>query len=305
MEQQLEGYTLKLKESENYLESYKQRNRVYSLEEQRTLLLKQRMELDTALKNSANGISEVQKKAATLRNQLKTISTSETNYAQPESDRIIVDAKVRLLALQLNEQELLKKYTENSRMVINARKDIELVKNFLKEQQLEQQHDAGIRAKTGSPLYQDINRELLRAEADLNSLIAKAASIRTQMQTVDREIGSLNLTEQQLANLKREMIVNEKNYQSYQDRAEESRRLDEMNRLKMANISVIQSAAPPIEPVKQNRAKMILLGILFGAAAGFGSAFLAESISRNFSCPEKVERLLGLPVLLSISTIED
>jgi uncharacterized protein involved in exopolysaccharide biosynthesis len=298
VEQQLEGYTRKLKESENFLDSFKQKNRVYSLEEQRTLLLKQRMELDTGLKNSTNSITELQKKVVMLRSHLKNLAQNDPGYSQPDSDKSIMELKSKLLALQLNEQELLKKYTENNRLVVNNRKDVELVKALLDEHQNQ-------KAKTGTPLYQELYKELLQSETDLNALAAKTIPLKKQVEAVDREIASLNLSEQNLENLKREKIANEKNYQSYQDRAEESRRLDEMNRLKMANISVIQSAAPPIEPVKQKRAKILLLGILFGAAAGIGSAYLAENISRSFSSPEKVERLLGLPVLLSIPNSEN
>ena len=295
-EQQLESYTQKLKASENTLESFKQKNRVFSLDEQRSLLLKQRMEMDTELKNCNNSISELQKKVVTLRSQLKSISTGNDNYGQPDSDKNLVETKSRLLAMQLNEQELLRKYTENNRMVINARNEIALVQNFLKEQE----HVANIKAKTDNPLYQEINRDLFRAETDLNSINSKAASIKRQMETVDGEIRSLNLTEKDLDNLKREKIVNEKNYQSYQVRAEESRRLDEMNRLKLANISMIQLATPSVEPVKPKKAKILLIGYIFGAVLGIGSAFLSESLSQTFSSPEKVEQLLGLPVLLSI-----
>ena len=52
LEQQLAEYEAKLKESESRMEAFKQKNRVFSLEEQRSLLLKQRMELDTSLKTT-------------------------------------------------------------------------------------------------------------------------------------------------------------------------------------------------------------------------------------------------------------
>ena len=52
LEQQLAAYDLKLKESQNQLEAFRQKHRVFSLEEQRSLLLKQRTELDTAHKTA-------------------------------------------------------------------------------------------------------------------------------------------------------------------------------------------------------------------------------------------------------------
>ena len=49
---QFAQFEQKLKQSENQMEAFKQKNRVFSLEEQRSLLLRQRSELDTALKNT-------------------------------------------------------------------------------------------------------------------------------------------------------------------------------------------------------------------------------------------------------------
>jgi uncharacterized protein involved in exopolysaccharide biosynthesis len=251
------------------------------------------MELDSALKSSNNSISELQKKLITLREQLKSIATNDNNFVQPESGGFVSDAKSKLLALQLNEQDLLKKYTENNRLVVNVRKEIDLVKNYINELELE----ARKKAKVGNPLY-------LKSETELNSYLARHASIKSQLSAVDGEINALNTTELDLENLKREKLLNEKNYQVYTDRAEESHLLDEMNRLKLANISVIQSASPPVVPVNPNRIKIVLQGVLCGMVLALGCAFLSEWASQSFSTPEKVERLLGVPVLISIPYCE-
>lgn len=296
LEQQREAYSQRLKDAENSLEDFKQKNKVFSLEEQRTLLLRQRMELDTAAKNADSSISELQKKTATLRDQLKNISTSEANYSQSEREKIIVEAKARLLTLQLNEQQLLKKYTENNRLVVNARKEIGLVQDFLREQE----DEVSRKSRTGTPVYQDLRKELLKAESELSAQRAKSASVKGQLGSIEREIQSLDLTEQRLSSLNREKSLNEKSYQAYAGRAEDARMLDEMNRLKLANISVIQPAVVPVEPVKPKKWLLLLTGFLAGGVFGVGSAFLAEQRSRNFSTPERVEKLLGVPVLISI-----
>lgn len=295
LESQLGSYAQKLNEAESSLEIYKQKNGVYSLVEQRTLLLQQRNTLDTNLKTIENNSSELHKKIASLKQQLKAVSEDDGSYTQNERERVIVDAKGRLLALQLHEQDLLKKYTDNNRLVVNARKDIALVRSFL----LEQEKELAMRAKKANPVYLDINKDLFRAETDASGLSSKAAVISGQLRAIDRELKALDLSEMKLDNLIREKVINEKNYQTYAERAEEARILDEMNRLKLANISIIQSAAVPTEPVTKKRLIM-LVGILLGAIASIGFAFLFEYMSQDFSTPEKVEKLLGLPVLATI-----
>lgn len=301
LSKQLDTYGQKLKETESSLESFKQEKRIYSRAEQLTLLLKQRIDLDTNLKNTQNTISELQKRVVHLRHQLQAASESDTSYAQAGGDSGISDTKARLIALQLNEQDLLNKYTENNRLVVNARKDIAFVKESLREQE----EALGKKAKTANPLYQEIKRDLVRAETDANALSSKGAAIKSQLRSVDAEIQSLELSENKLDNLRREKDINEKNYQTYSELAEKARITDEMNRLKLTNVSVIQSATAPIEPLRSKKRLNILQGLLIGVVAGIGMAFLAEYFRQDFTTPEKVERLLGIPVLASLPIKED
>ncbi len=300
LETQLLAYDQKLRESESRLQNFKQKAGVFSLEEQRTLLLTQRNDLDTALKSTRHIISELHKRIASQKEQLSKIAASPARYTSTERDRIIVEAKSKLLTLQLSEQELLKKYTENNRLVVNARREIQMVKDFLREQE----SDINTKAKTGNQVYQSTEIEMVRAETELNAQKGKAQALNQQLAELDREIRSLDYSEKNMQQLKRDMQLNEKNYQTYLEKAEEARITVDMNRLKLANISVIQSAMVPAEPIKPKKLLNIILGIVAGVMSGLGLAFLAESASHTFTTPEQVEHRIGLPVLTTIAQHE-
>jgi uncharacterized protein involved in exopolysaccharide biosynthesis len=301
LEKQLADYQQRLKESESALEAFKQQNQVYSLGEQRSLLLKQQVELDTALKNTKNRSEELQKKVASYREQLRDMTQNKARYTQTERDRIVVEAQNRLLGLQLKEQELLaKNYREDSRSVENVRKELQLVKSFLKVQEA----DISRKVQTSNPVYQEVEKEMLKAEAELTSQRAGAVTLTQQLAQLDREIQAVDQKENELRNLQRELSTNEKNYQTYVEKFEEARISDDLNRQKIANISLIQAPAVPQKPVKPKKLLNIILGILLGAVAGLGYAFFSEYSAQSFSTPEQVERRLGLPVLTSIALKE-
>lgn len=293
---QLDSFHQKLRDSENSLQQFQQSNNAFSLEEQRSLLLRQRTDLDTSYKTTRNTIRELGNKIASLRAQMNHISKNNTRYTHTERDRIVIDAKSKLLELQLKEQELRRKYTESNRLVVNARREIDLVNQFLREQE---EGIAG-KVKTGNPVYQSLELELFRAEGDLNAQSAKASSLKGQLSQLDQQIAALDLSENKVQNLRREIAINEKNFRTYADRQEEARISEAMNNLKLSNVSVIQSATVPSKPIKPNNKLNVLLGLVLGAISSLTLAYVCESMTQTFSDPESVEAYLELPVLLSI-----
>ena len=205
LEKQLAEYETKLKESENRMEAFKRKNRVFSPEEQRSLLLKH--------------------------------------------------------------------YQEEKLLSQNTRKEILRVRESLKEQ------------------------ETVKTRADLRSLNAKAAALARRLKTLENEIRSLDQLDNEFQALKREVASNERNYRTYLERLEEARLSEEMNRKKMANISVIQAAEVPAKPVSPKKGWNILLGMILGAVSGLGVAFFSEYTSESFSTPGIAEKQLALPVL--------
>ena len=301
LEQQLGAYRQRLEASETALQSFKQQHQIFALEEQRSLLLQQRVERDTALQNTRNRIEELGEKVAAYRERLQEIGQDTERYTQTERDKIVVDAQTRLLAQELKAQELLAKgYREDSRSVASVREEIALVRGFLKAKEAE----VSQLVRTGNPVYQEVEKELLKAEAELASLQAGAATLAEQVAELDRKINTLDDKRNELRSLQREVEVNEKNYLTYVEKHEEARISDDLDQQKIVNISVIQAPVTPEKPVKPKKLLNLILGVLLGALSGLGFAFFRELTSQTFSTPEQVEQRLGLPVLASV-TLKD
>ena len=94
LEEQLGEYRQKLKTSEDTLQTFKQTQGVYSLDEQRKLMLKQRMKLDTAYKETQNNIQELQEKLRSLKAQARTMAEDGNTFAYSEQGKTLTNAKV-------------------------------------------------------------------------------------------------------------------------------------------------------------------------------------------------------------------
>lgn len=295
---QLKAYEGRLTKSQAELQAFKQQNGVFALDEQRTLLLRQRADLDTSLKVAQSRIREVQQGVAALTRQLPTVAQDVPLSTENERYRSIDDAKNQLLGLQLREQDLLRQYTERNQLVVSIRQEMSIVQGFISSQE----SDIKSRIRTGQNIvYQDLQKDLLKLQVELPSQEARAGSLRGQIAQLDDQIPQLDRTESGLENLKRELSVNDRNYRAYQEKVEAARTLEDLNQQRSANISVIQAASVPTRPIKPRPLLSIALAAVLGLLVGLGVAFVTELSSQGLSTPESVERRLRLPVLATIA----
>jgi uncharacterized protein involved in exopolysaccharide biosynthesis len=298
LEKHITLYYQQLKEAEQELERFKQQYGAFSLEEQQSLLLRQRSVLDDTLKSTHGHISALQEKILSLEKQIQKVSQEISLYKESEQGPIVNSIKSNLVLLQSKEQELLQKFTANHPEVISVRNEINMTMNSLKKQQNE------IKSLTRvgkNVVHQDIEREMIIARADLQSQLAKKATLEQQFQQLEEQLQALVLREKELHDRQRHVATAEHNYRRMRTGLEEARISDHMDRHKLTNISVIQEATPPRQALGLPKRVKLLIGLVFGVCAGVGVAFGAEYVGKGCNTPESIEQYIGLPVLATVA----
>jgi uncharacterized protein involved in exopolysaccharide biosynthesis len=273
LDEQQQVYQGKLKESEDRLARFKQSNQVYSLDEQKSLLIKQRADLDTMIKTGESQVKELQERYAFWKNR----------------DNIVTEAGASELRSQLNalhrkEQAVLERYNESSRTVQDVRREIEMTR-----EQLRKQEDEVRKA------------QLSGIESELKPLEVKIGSLRRQFGEVDAQIRSLDYRGREFADLRREIATNESNYQVYTKKSEEARISEDLDRRKMTNVNLIEKGSVPLAPIQTNKQKILGVGLFLSVAFSLGLAFISEMLPQGLTIPHYAEKKLRLPLLVAIS----
>ncbi|MDD5232396.1 MAG: GNVR domain-containing protein [Syntrophales bacterium] len=274
LQHQVALYANRLGDAEKNLEEFKKTHGVIALEEQKALLLRQKTDLDTAYKHSQNEVREGEQRIASIRSR---------GSLEPERQVAIETIKTQLLALQLKEQDLLRKYKDNSQVVQNLRDEIKTVSAFLKKQ----------KGEIG-------RQESGKIEMELSASKARIGGLARQIERIEEELLLLDSRDREFLALKREVAIQEGNYQTYLKKLEEARISEDLDSQKMANISVVQAAVAPTSPVRPKLEYNLGLGLLFGLLAAFGLAFLSEYSDQSLSTPDSAGKRLGIPVLAAI-----
>lgn len=292
----------KVEEGEARVQEFKRLHSITVLNEQRSLLLQQETKLRALLEQTLSEEVETASRIAQLRQQLSNIPKSIAQSEDMEHSPLLIDTlQARLVELELEEKELLNKYTEQSRLVHNVRDEIQMVREKLTDLQEIKEYER--RSYGPNVTYQRLEEGLFQSKADLEALKAKKETQVAQLASYQKKLEELNGFEVDLNRLQEELRVDRENYRLYLGKLEESRISDAMDIEKIVNVSVIEPAHPPLKPISPNIFLNIMFNILLSGIGAIGLAILLEFLDDRLEKPEDVENYLGLPSLTSIPVL--
>ncbi|TFH30121.1 MAG: polysaccharide biosynthesis tyrosine autokinase, partial [Deltaproteobacteria bacterium] len=133
------------------------------------------------------------------------------------------------------------------------------------------------------------------------NLTKQEASINEQIAEYEAKLGKLPEAERTQARLMRHSKVNADIYTFLLQKHEEARIAKAST---ISNINIVDPAIVPEDPVKPQKGRNLLLGLLVGLMFGAGAAFFVDHLDDTIKDEEEAKRALGWPLLAMIPTIE-
>lgn len=299
LEAKVNEYESDLGIAEDDLKTFRARHSLFAIDEQRSILLKQQGELKSDLQDAENQL-------AGLRGRL-SILVEESSHTHRDAklrtetgntaNDIIDKAKEQLLTLQLKEHEYARTLSEDNRLLVSVRHQIDLVQQFIDD---EKRSPKSIVVVGANEIFQELQKNLILTRAEIESQSERVTILMKQLGGVNEHLKSMLVSEREFHDLERHVSVLQENYRAYRNKLEALRLSDQMDVSKVSNISVIQPAMAPVKPIRPIKILNLALGILMGLLAGVGMALLREFNSQVLTTPGSCEKRLGLPVLATI-----
>ena len=133
------------------------------------------------------------------------------------------------------------------------------------------------------------------------ALAQQIGQLEAQKNALQKQVGQLPDTQQQLLRLTRNVQVSNQTYTSLLNQAQQ---LDIARAGTVGNVRVVDRAATDTaKPVWPKRILLVLGGTLLGGMLALGFVFLRQMLNRGIEDPAVIERL-GLPVYVSIPRSE-
>jgi len=151
------------------------------------------------------------------------------------------------------------------------------------------------------PYVQELTKLQSEAKNEMNLLKRRQQMLYAAKHDHDKRVERSPLVEQELLTLERDYNNMKANYASLLDKRMHARVTENVEkRQKGGKYRILEQAGFPRVPIKPNRPRILVLGLLFGCVLGVGVSVLRERLTPQFRGPEDVELLLGPQLLAAI-----
>lgn len=298
LHKQVETIKTRLQDSEEKLETLKQKQRITNFGDQQKFLLGETTKLKAQLKQAETEQAEVSSKLIQLRDRLK----SQPEYIEVTKDQarntLLDSLKQRLLDLELEKMKLEARFESMSRPVREVEDKIQEVQSRLSQESTRVMD----RVTTGlNAVYQETRKDILQGEVAFNALHVKRETLLKHLDAYTKELTQLQSYDMELNRLQRQIKLDEESFVLYKRKLEESEISTLLDTEKVVNVRVVEPALASAVPVNQKKKSLILLlGGVVSVFVGVCGAYFLEYIDHSLRSPEHVTRHLGLRVLASI-----
>jgi uncharacterized protein involved in exopolysaccharide biosynthesis len=277
--------------------AFHQQHNIFDFPAQRKEILTKLADFEAQLKTTQVEISAEQEKALALKAEASALPQQIPNSALDAPDPVITHIKTNLLTLELQRNELLTRYTPTSSVVKELDSRIAEVKKTLAAE-----NSKMTRATTTglNPVYQTLETQLVQSRGQLAALAAKESQLLFHVKNYQQQMKDLDARALELGRLEREVDRNREAYTKYVVKQEEARISAALDRSKILNLSIVESAQVPFEPAAPKKVLVIILAGMLGLITGLGVAFVRDRFDSTVKTPWEVEVYAGLPVLTAL-----
>ncbi|KAA3612036.1 MAG: polysaccharide biosynthesis tyrosine autokinase [Calditrichaeota bacterium] len=307
LEDQLGRKSDELKDSEEALRAYLEKEKVASLDEETTELVTRLSEVEAELEQTrvlleanlemkSSLESQLDDRRETFKTQIADISTPYITTLQTELATLVAEKTKYTTAVEVEAQGVNKQFFQ--RGVAQYDDKINALKEQLKEEA--QKISSSSLVKDPYQVTQDVVTSLITLDAEIKSNTAKINILQDVVSEYSSELETLPVKVLGLARLERRRLVDEQTYIMMTKKLEETK-IQEAGQRK--NVRVVDEAIEPIFPTKPKKKLNLALGLVLGLGLGIGITFLREYFDNTIKTHEDLEAL-GYNVLANIPQIE-
>jgi polysaccharide biosynthesis protein PslE len=265
-----------------------------SVAEQRSLLLKQLSDIKTQIQTDQSEEAMLNKQRDLMTDRLVQLPAELQSSKIQTQNPSIQSIRDRLTSLQLEHAKLASRYIAHTGPLAKNEDEIAELNALLSG---EQPTLLGNVTSQPNPVRLNFTEALEQDEVRIQGLHAKSNALLGPLGEIEQRLKNLNVGEDQLHDIQREIELAEQSYNSYAKDLEDSRSSRQMDLRRIANVSVISAPASSYQPVYPRKLLIMEVALPLGLLLGLAFAGLIEYMDDTVRSSKDLDELDGLPCL--------
>ena len=279
MKNQLYETQKKLEDAEANFLAYKQNQKLFSIQGKQNIITQKIEDFNNAYIGARNKRLELDAKLGKLRRTLK--SKGEILHVRSLIDNPLIDT----LYARLHETEV----------------ELNRLRSIFKPKHPKIIQIMGKIDETRRRLGEELKKEVENLKSERSVLYTKERILQETIGDFENDALETGKKELQYTILQRNVNTHQKLYDILLSKVKESK-IEE--NLDVSNIRIAEDAVTPLAPVKPNKTRNIMMGVLIGLMIGIGFSFLLEYMDRSVRTEEDIQKYIGIQVLSVIPEAE-
>jgi uncharacterized protein involved in exopolysaccharide biosynthesis len=272
--------------------------RISNFDTQLDLLLRRLSEQARLLQNARTESAEVERRVASLREQLRVTPRQVVQYSDSDTDRRVQSARDSLSELRKQESQLRETYTDQSEKVVAVRRQIETMEK-----------DVVTRGTSAAPsgmrrglseVHTALELALLKDQSQGVALARRSEELSAQVESIQAEVQRLQASRVDHEGLARQKNLAEQEYLTIAKAFQELRATEDIGAKRGPNVRVVQQAEAPLAP-SRIRWLLLLMALVLIPVAAMLAAMLLYRFRATYMSSAQMESDLGLPVLACLA----
>jgi uncharacterized protein involved in exopolysaccharide biosynthesis len=290
-----------LRAAEDQLNEWQGRNETVSIQQQITSHLNLLEDRRKTLQQTVAQLEATKAKIGMVRSQLngqpERVVTEQDQVKNPLTTKLVE----QLITAEVALQDLLQRFTEKHRTVIEKKEQIALLK---KELAAAQENIIGRETTTLNPLGANLKQQLSDAQALLSSLMSQKEILEKQVNEAWTTLSALSEKKLKIDELSRLVELHKDSFMLYGKKLEEGRIATGLGKEQLANVALIGPSHATSGTDFNKRVILVFLSAFVGLGLGAAIALGIEFVNNVLRTRQDVEYYLELRVLAAIPDLQ-
>jgi succinoglycan biosynthesis transport protein ExoP len=290
-----------MKKAQQRLRKFMHKKRIIDVDQEIQLGDQGLLEQERALLAHRSKLKGAERKLEEVQSQLAQTPVQLPFSEEYHANSVLQTFKTKLAELELERFKLLQAYLPTDRHVQQKDEEISQIQMRMKG---EVERDLSTEIVRHNDTHSELQRNLFTLQAHLVDLRVREPGLATRSEVLRGRLEMLRDARFRINNLKQDAEHKAYALDMYRKKQEEARITEAMKNQSMVNVSVVERATPPLQPVNGLLLPLVI-GVVGGISLASGLAVGIEYLNRRLRFEEEVERYLEVPVLAVIPDLGD